>query len=107
MGVDIPIVSLDKIYIKPDNKNIFYLNCTRLDNSDTVLTRRGSSLDEQIVDLVMNLPDNKIVLADDVVFSGNVLRTIISKFNKLDVQVIGIISFGFFPYDFCSMSGIG
>lgn len=49
-------------------------------------------MDEQILSLASILPDKEIYLADDVVFSGSVLKTIIRKFQKVGISVIGIVS---------------
>ena len=35
----IPIVSLDKIYLTEDQKNIIFLDCTRLDKSNNLVAR--------------------------------------------------------------------
>ena len=80
--VNIPIVTLDKIYIKPDEENIYFLDCTRVNQTNEIVPRTKKSLDYQINNIVNNLNTNKIILADDVVFSGNVLKNIIRKFNN-------------------------
>lgn len=90
MVVNIPIVTLDKIYIKPDEKNIFFLDCTRINGSNEIVTRKGMPIDGEIERL--KTIGKEIILADDVVFSGTVLNTIIKKFSERGVQVVGIIS---------------
>ena len=76
--MDIPIVTLDKIYIKPDEENIFFLDCTRINGSDELTTRTKGSLEEQVKDLRNRIKSRQVILADDVVFSGSVLKKIIS-----------------------------
>ena len=88
----IPIVTLDKIYITPDEENIFFLDSTRVNGTNNVISRRRESLDEQIKRLGNNFQKKKIILADDVVFSGSVLRKIIELLGKYNVEVVGIIT---------------
>ena len=90
--VNIPIVTLDKIYIKPDDENIVFLDCTRVNGTNEIISRRKESIDEQINNIINRFCGKKILLADDVVFSGNVLRIIIDKLNAGGVDVVGIIS---------------
>lgn len=90
--VSIPIVSLDKIYIRPDENNIYFLDCTRVEGSGEIISRKVETLDEQVKRLSETIEGNEIILADDVVFSGSVLRNIINRFNKLGVKVVGVIS---------------
>lgn len=90
MGV-IPIVTLDKIFIKPDEKNIFFLDCTRINGTNEIVSRKSESIDLQI-ERISKAVGNKILLADDVVFSGNVLKNIINRFNRFGVEVVEIIS---------------
>lgn len=90
--MNIPIVTLDKIYISPDNKNIYFLDCTRVNGSKELVARNTDSVDVQVENIVKSLNTNKIVLADDVVFTGSALRKIISKFKKYNVDVVGVIS---------------
>lgn len=94
---NIPIVSLDSIYLQPDEENILFLDCTRLDNSKELVSRNKpnelTSVDEQIRIISQKLKQNnmsEIVLADDVIFSGNVLKTIIQKFESNGIKVLGI-----------------
>ena len=90
--MNIPIVSLDKIYIQPDDKNIYFLDCTRVDGSNEIVSRGGISIDDQILLLASAIDSKEIILADDVVFSGKVLRDIIGRFKRLGINVVGIIS---------------
>lgn len=87
-----PIVTLDKIYISPDEKNIYFLDCTRVSGTDEIIARQKEPLDEQIKRLSNSLKGKQILIADDVVFSGCVLKTIIEKLSKYDVKTVGIIT---------------
>lgn len=93
----IPIVSLDRIYTRIDKENIFFLDCTRLEGSNDLVSRNNSydfySIDKQINYLSNMFLENgidQIFLLDDVVFSGSVLRSIIEKFRQNNIEVIGI-----------------
>ena len=81
------MVSLDKIYTKIDEENIFFLDCTRLEGSTTLVSRNNiydfDNVDNQInylSNIFLEQDIDQIVLLDDVVFSGLVLRSIIDKF---------------------------
>ncbi len=93
-----PIISLDKVYLKPD-KNVFFLDCTRLDGSNKIVSRNNPDVSLDVNINIKNLACyfkkigiSEIILFDDVVFSGGVLQTIIEEFNKYQIQVIGIRS---------------
>lgn len=95
----IPIVSLDKIYTKIDEENIFFLDCTRLEGSTFLVSRNNiydfDNVDNQInylSNMFLEQGINQIVLLDDVVFSGSVLRSIIEKFKQNNIEVVGIRS---------------
>lgn len=97
--VFIPIISLDKIYLRINNRETYFLDCTRLNNSSLLVSRNNPnnmySVDNGIKVLSNYLKEigaKEIILADDVVFSGNVLKTIIDKFNNNGISVIGITS---------------
>ena len=90
--VGIPIVTLDKIYIKPDEENIYFLDCTRISGTNDIVSRKSESLNLQFERLGKVLKDKKIILADDVVFSGSVLKNIINRFNNLGIETIEIIA---------------
>ena len=90
--MNIPIVTLDKIYITPDEENIYFLDCTRINGTNGIISRKNESLDSQIIRLSKTLSNKEILLADDVVFSGSVLKNIINRFNMLEIEVIGIIT---------------
>lgn len=92
----LPIVSLDKIYF--DKDKIIFLDCTRLDGTNLVVSRNNSNdlsdVNKQIKyisNVLKSIGQNKILLADDVVYSGNVLKRIIEMFKKYDIEVIGIL----------------
>ena len=93
----IPIVTLDKIFIKPDNNNIYFLDCTRIQGSKKLISRNNynerGNVEKQIQDISDKLKtkgQNQIILVDDVVFSGEVLRSIIKEFARNGIKVIGI-----------------
>ena len=90
--VNIPIVTLDKIYLEPDEQYIFFLDCTRVNGTNEIVSRKSESLDSQIKRITEVLPSKEIILADDVVFSGSVLRSIIKRFRDYGIKVVGIIS---------------
>ena len=90
--VNIPIVTLDKIYLDPDEQYIFFLDCTRVNGTNEIISRKSESLDSQIKRITEVLPSKEIILADDVVFSGSVLRSIIKRFSDYGIKVVGIIS---------------
>lgn len=93
------IVSLDKIYLDCNSDNIMFLDCTRLDGSSSLVSRKNMNDRKSVVTGIMkianylkNIGINEILLADDVVFSGNVLRKIITIFNYFGINVLGIRS---------------
>ena len=90
--VNIPIVTLDKIYIESDNENIVFLDCTRVNSTNEIISRRKESIEEQINNIINKFCGKKVFIADDVVFSGNVLRIIIDKLTTGGVDVVGVIS---------------
>ena len=90
--MNIPIVTLDKIYVRPDSENIVFLDCTRVNGSNEIISRSKKSIDEEINDIINKFCGKKVLIADDVVFSGNVLRNIIDRLALGGVEVVGIIS---------------
>ena len=50
----------------------------------------NKSLDDQISRIAKDLNSKEIILADDVVFSGQVLNNVIKKFRRLGINVVGI-----------------
>lgn len=97
--MNIPIVTLDKIYIKPDNDNVSFIDCTRVNGTNDIISRMGISLDDQIEELSIKYRNKEIIIADDVVFSGTVLKTIINKLSLKCIKVVGIIT------SICSIDG--
>lgn len=89
--MNIPIVTLDKIYITPDENNIYFLDCTRVSGTNEIISRKNESIDKQIERISESLIKKEIILADDVIFSGNVLKNIIYRFNLLGIRVVGVI----------------
>ncbi|MBR3720823.1 MAG: phosphoribosyltransferase [Clostridia bacterium] len=96
---NLPIVSLDKIYINEQsniNNDLYFLDCTRVEGSKELVPRKekdATAVSKQIENISSILKEkNKkdIILFDDVVFSGTVLRKIIEQFKQNDVDVIGI-----------------
>ena len=90
---------MDKIYLYPTGKNIVFLDCTRLNGSKELVSRNNfnviGDVDNQIKeisDYLKNEGVKEIILADDVVFSGSVLRSIIEKFSVNNISVIGVRS---------------
>ena len=47
--VDIPIVTLDRIYIEPDDENIYFLDCTRVNGSKDLISRGKEEFVDQIL----------------------------------------------------------
>ena len=93
----IPIVSLDSVYLDSNDKDIIFLDCTRLDESNDLVSRINpndkDSVSKQIKSISDDLKKNgttSIVLVDDVVFSGSVLRSVSSLFKKNGINVVGI-----------------
>ena len=92
-----PIVSLDKVYLSDDDA--IFLDCTRMSQSSELVSRkrpnRPNDVLIQIADIVYNLKKDmqrKVFLADDVVFSGDVLRKIVELFQQFGIEVVGIKS---------------
>ena len=78
--MDIPIVTLDRIYIEPDEENIYFLDCTRVSDSKNLISRGKEEFIDQIIRISSSVKRKEIILADDVVFSGEALRKVISLF---------------------------
>lgn len=96
---DTIIISLDKIYLDCNKDNVMFLDCTRLNGSSSLVSRKNMNDRKSVVTQIMNLSNylknigiNEIILADDVVFSGNVLRKIITIFRYFGIKVLGIRS---------------
>ena len=74
-----------------------FLDCTRLDGSEDLVSRINfndfEDVDRQVGKISETLKESsqtQIVLADDVVFSGSVLKTITQKFKENGIEVIGV-----------------
>lgn len=74
-----------------------FLDCTRLDGKKNLVSRRTpndlesvSRQTKEISSLLKSIGESNIVLADDVVFSGSVLKTIIELFRLNNIEVVGI-----------------
>ena len=68
-----------------------------MDNSKQLVSRRNPNIPDYVDNLITILSTEfskqgikEIILLDDVVFSGSVLTTIINKFKKYNINVIGI-----------------
>ena len=75
------------------------MDCTRLENSRKLVSRKDpnevTSVKRQIVNISQTLKLQgklNVVLIDDVVFSGNVLKEIIKSFYENGIRVVGIRS---------------
>lgn len=90
--VDIPIVSLDKIYIDTNEDDICFLDCTRVSGSMELISRGKERLADQVIRIGNSISGKEIILADDVVFSGEALRKIIKMFECLGIKTVGVIS---------------
>ena len=95
----IPIVTLDAIYLTPNNTSIYFLDCTRLDKENNLVSRKNMndpySVENQIKKLsklFKLLNQKEIVIADDVIYSGSVIQKVINLFNKQGIKVKAIIS---------------
>lgn len=94
---DYPVVSLDKVYTQ-ESDNVTFLNATRVDKT-TELVARGkdnetNSVDKQVERISKELKEKKqtqIYLADDVIYSGDGAKKIISIFKEKGIEVIGIL----------------
>ena len=96
MYQNIPIVSLDKIYYRQRDGD-FFLDCTRLDGSKDLVSRKNPNDKfsvkkqiQEISELLRKANKSEIILVDDVVFSGNVLRSIVEAFKENKIKVAGI-----------------
>ena len=96
---NIAIVSLDGIYLDEDSnigQDIYHIDCTRINNSKELVPRKENTqipVNKQIEIISQKLKEKnqtKVVLFDDVVFSGNVLKNIINQFRQNNVNVQGI-----------------
>ena len=95
----LPIVTLDAIYLKPNNESIYFLDCTRLDIENNLVARNNMNdpynVETQISKLsnLFKLQNQKeIIIADDVIYSGSVIEKITTLFNKYGIKVVSIIA---------------
>ena len=78
-------------------KDILFLDCTRLDGSKKLVSRNNANsfmaVEEQvkrISDILKMQGQREIVLVDDVIFTGTVLRTLKALFEQNGISVIGV-----------------
>ncbi len=78
-------------------KDILFLDCTRLDGSKKLVSRNNvnsfMAVEEQvkrISDILKMQGQREIVLVDDVIFTGTVLRTLKALFEQNGISVIGV-----------------
>lgn len=76
---------------------MFFLDCTRLDGSKKLVSRKNANsfmdVEEQVkrISEILRLQGmREIVLVDDVIFTGTVLRTLKDLFWQNGISVIGI-----------------
>jgi lipopolysaccharide biosynthesis glycosyltransferase len=87
---------MDQIYINCDERNIYSLDVTRLTGSKEMVSRRDP-LDkdgvrkqvERISNTLKSNKQDKIILLDDVIFSGSVIDYISNLFNEYGINVVG------------------
>ena len=96
-NADMPIVSLDRIYVDKEDKNIVgFLDTTRsVDtnlNSTGLVSRNTVSIDAQIKNLSGQYSGQTIALIDDVIFGGNTMIELIDKFQNQGVTVSRVIA---------------
>lgn len=96
---NISIVSLDKIYLDEETnieQDVYFIDCTRISGSQELVPRGGNNaipVSKQIEMISKRLKEKNqtdILLFDDVVFSGNVLKNIINQFKQNNITVQGI-----------------
>lgn len=95
----VPIVTLDSIYLKPDNESIYFLDCTRVDKENNIVARKNMNDPYNVENQIKRLStlfklqkQKEIVLADDVIYSGSVIQKIINIFNQNGIKVISVIT---------------
>lgn len=95
--VDQPIVSLDRIYVDKEDKNIVgFLDTTRSVDTNLnnlgLVSRNTIDIDSQIKKLSEQYSGQNIALLDDVIFGGNTMLEIINKFQNQGVTVSRVIA---------------
>lgn len=84
---ELPIISLDRVYFKSQ----FNLEITRLvdrhKNSKGISNRANSlPIEQQLLDMKKS-GFKKVALADDVIFSGNVIKVILPLLSEIGIKV--------------------
>ena len=95
----LPIVTLDAIYLTPNNESIYFLDCTRLDKENNLVSRSDMNNPYSVKIQIKKLAtlfklqgETEIVIADDVIYSGSVIQKVINLFNQEGIKVKAIIS---------------
>lgn len=95
----IPIVTLDSIYLKPNNESIYFLDCTRVDKENSIVARNNMNDPnsvkiqiEKLSKLFILQNQKEIIIADDVIYSGSVIQTVINLFQQNGIKVKAIVS---------------
>ena len=98
MGED-AIVSMDHVYTDDLGECISFLDCTRVNGSKKLVTRACPTDENGVEKEIFNISENikrnnksSVILADDVVFSGDTLEYIIDIFSKNGITVNGVCS---------------
>ena len=94
-----PIVSMDDIYVKCDYREVYPLDCTRLSGTNKMISRLNpldpNGVKKQIIELsniFKKQGTKEIILLDDVIYSGSVIKYISDLFLKEGITVIGAIA---------------
>jgi len=93
----LPVVSLDRTYVRPTDKLLGYLDATRTVDKNLQNTGLGSraaalSLQRQIGKLAMLANGSPIALLDDVIFEGKTMLDLIQQFRRQGVAVDRVYS---------------
>lgn len=95
----LPIVTLDAIYLTPNNESIYFLDCTRLDKENNLVSRSDMNNPYSVKIQIKKLAtlfklqgETEIVIADDVIYSGSVIQKVINLFNQEGIKVKAVIS---------------
>ena len=90
----LPIVTLDAIYLTPNNESIYFLDCTRLDKENNLVSRSDMNNPYSVKIQIKKLAtlfklqgETEIVIADDVIYSGSVIQKVINLFNQEGIKV--------------------
>lgn len=99
-----PIISLDEIYLDKNDNIYAFLDCTRLQNDDSLISRtlgKNISVEKQIENIsnaLKSTGQRDVIIADDVIFSGNGLVRLCNMFKQNGINVIGVVA------SFCTIS---